>query len=321
MRELKQRLAAELPHLEAALARAADTLPVPARPAATHILNAGGKRLRPFLTVMTARLLGYTGDDIYPLAVTMEMLHAATLLHDDVLDNADTRRGKAAAHTRFGVTATILAGDALLAAANLEVARHNDTRLCACFAEATMQTASGEIMEIAHMGDVAQADTVYTDVVRGKTAWLLRASCTLGALKAGAGDAALAAAGDCGEHLGMAFQLVDDALDFAPEHIIGKPSGGDLREGKLTPPVRMYRDSLDAPARAAFDAAFANGGFSDAEAARIGALICERGFDTATRAIAGDYLHRACAALDILPDGPEKIVLRQMADYIQNRES
>lgn len=321
MRELKHALHTELPHIESALTAALAALPEAARGVAAHILHAGGKRLRPFLTITVARLLGFAGKDIYALAVTMEMLHAATLLHDDVLDNAATRRGKAAAHTQFGITATILAGDALLAAANVEVARHNDTRLCACFATATMQTAAGEILEIQHLGNVHQSDTVYADIVLGKTAWLLRAACMLGAIKAGADTAHIAAAGDYGEYLGMAFQMVDDALDFAPEDLTGKPSGGDLREGKLTPPVRMYRASLNESARAAFDTAIAKGSLGAADAARIGACICQHGFDTATRRIAGEYLDNARAALRLLPDGPEKILLLQMADYVQNRES
>ena len=129
---LKARLALELPPINKALSRAAEGLPHPVRPIARHIFEAGGKRLRPLLTILMARLLGYDKKDIYDLAVTMEMLHAATLLHDDVLDNADTRRGKPAAHTIFNATSTILAGDAMLAHANALVARCGDPRLCLC---------------------------------------------------------------------------------------------------------------------------------------------------------------------------------------------
>ena len=146
---LKARLALELPPVNAALERAAHGLPEPVRPVALHIFEAGGKRLRPLLVVLTARLLGYERADIYDLAVTMEMLHAATLLHDDVLDNAASRRGKPAAHTIFDVTPTILAGDALLAQANALVAGFGDPRLSLCFSEATSRTAAGEILEIA----------------------------------------------------------------------------------------------------------------------------------------------------------------------------
>ena len=320
MHELKKRLAVELPHIEAALLATMETVPGPARPVAQHIFAAGGKRLRPFLTVIIARLLGCAKDSVYRLAVSMEMLHAATLLHDDVLDAADTRRGKAAAHTLFGVTQTILAGDALLAAANQVVAEHGDARLSSCFAEATARTAAGEILEIEYLRRVEQAPCVYDDMVRGKTAWLLRASCAMGALKAQADEQCIEAAGTYGEYLGMAFQMVDDALDFAPAHVTGKPTGGDLREGKFTPPVRLYRESLSGEARAAFDAAFSTGSFTEVEAERIGAAIRQGGFDVETRRMAGAFLQQGLESLALLPDGPERVVLRQMADYIQNRE-
>ena len=118
MIQLKARLALELPGINRALNKAVDTLPEPVRPVARHIFDAGGKRLRPLLTVLTARLLGHEAKSIQDLAITLEMLHAATLLHDDVLDNAVSRRGKPAAHTLFDVSSVILAGDALLAGAN-----------------------------------------------------------------------------------------------------------------------------------------------------------------------------------------------------------
>ena len=137
---LKARLALELPPINAALERAAQGLPEPVRPVARHIFEAGGKRLRPLLTVLTARLLGYERADIYDLAVTMEMLHAATLLHDDVLDNAVSRRGKPAAHTLFEVTPTILAGDALLAEAKSAAERARAQALQSAHQEAAQAT-------------------------------------------------------------------------------------------------------------------------------------------------------------------------------------
>ena len=285
-----------------------------------YSLTAGGKRLRPLLTILMARLLGYDKKDIYDLAVTMEMLHAATLLHDDVLDNADTRRGKPAAHTIFNATSTILAGDAMLAHANALVAQCGDPRLCLCFSEATSRTAAGEILEIAAQHQVETTAEEYEEIIRGKTAWLIRASCQLGALRAGADDALVEAAAAYGENIGMAFQIVDDALDFAPQSVTGKPSGGDVREGKLTPPLRMYRDSLDDAARAAFDQAFNDASFTDSDAERIADGIRAAGFDQATRMAAEGYLDKARAALATLPSGPEQDILQQMADYVRDRK-
>ncbi len=316
---LHQRLAQELAPVNAALGRAAQRLPEPVRPVARHILEAGGKRLRPFLTVLMARLLGDRGQRIYDLAVTMEMLHAATLLHDDVLDDAANRRGKPAAHTRFGVAQTILAGDALLAGANAQVADFGDPRLCRCFSTATSETAAGEILEIAAQHRVDVSAEEYAAIVRGKTAALIAASCELGALAAGAAPDAVAAAAAYGENLGMAFQIVDDALDFAPEAETGKPTGGDVREGKLTPPLRLYRLQLSENERAAFDAAFVCGMMSEADASGISARVRAGGFDRQAREEAGTYLETARAALLLLPDAPERRVLQEMTDYVRDR--
>jgi len=317
---LKARLALELPSINAALNRAAKALPEPVQPVAQYIFDAGGKRLRPFLTVLTARLLGYRQADVYDLAITLEMLHAATLLHDDVLDNATNRRGKAAAHTVFEIPPTILAGDALLAQANAQVAAFGDTRLTRCFSEATSQTAAGEILEIAAQRRVDVSAEEYADIVRGKTAWLIRASCQMGALLAGGDATQVTAAADYGESLGMAFQMVDDAIDFAPESITGKPTGGDAREGKLTPPLRLYRLSLPATEQTAFDAAFTCGLITEKDAIDIAGRIRKAGFDTLTRQDAEGYLAAARAALEKLPDGSERELMRQMADYVRDRQ-
>ena len=320
MIQLKARLALELPGINRALNKAVDTLPEPVRPVARHIFDAGGKRLRPLLTVLTTRLLGNGSKNIQDLAITLEMLHAATLLHDDVLDNAVSRRGKPAAHTLFDVSSVILAGDALLAGANALVANYGDTRLTRCFSEATSRTAAGEILEIAAQRRVDSSSADYEDMVRGKTAWLIRAACEMGALAAGADDASVAAAAAYGENLGMAFQMVDDALDFAPESVTGKPTGGDVREGKLTPPLRLYRDSLSAEERSAFDAAFCAGLMTEADAASIAESIRQAGYDDAVRRQADEFLDAARQALETLPDRPERELMRQMADYVRDRK-
>ncbi|MBO4300780.1 MAG: polyprenyl synthetase family protein [Desulfovibrio sp.] len=316
---LKARLALELPAINNALFRAVNLLPEPARPVARHILEAGGKRLRPMLLVLTARLLGRDDAKIKELAITLEMLHAATLLHDDVLDNALTRRGKPAAHTLFSVPGVILAGDALLAGANALVAEWNDSRLSLCFSQATSHTAAGEILEIASQRHVDMTAGEYEEMVRGKTAWLIRAACQMGALAAGAVAHQVEAAAAYGENVGMAFQLVDDALDFAPESVTGKPTGGDVREGKFTPPLRFYRESLNDAERLAFDAAFCGGLMTDADVAHISDSIRAAGFDVRVRQQAEAYLDVARQALEAFPDRPEREMLCQMADYVRDR--
>jgi len=317
---LHTRLAAELPAISHALDQAVSALPASAQTLVRHILKAGGKRLRPFLTVLFARLWGYRDNDIYSLAASMEMLHAATLLHDDVLDEAVTRRGKPAAHMLFGVVPAILAGDALLSHASRLVAGYGDCRLTVCFAEATARTAAGEIQEIDCQRRVDQPPEVYDEIITNKTAWLIRASCETGALRAGADQRGLDLTAQYGLQLGMAFQLVDDALDFAPPEKTGKPSCGDLREGKLTPPLRLYREHLAPAERAAFDAAFCAGSLDDAAVQAIGARIRELGFDARSRQLADAHLEKARVALNGLPDAPEHAMLECMIAYVRDRE-
>ncbi|MDR2745184.1 MAG: polyprenyl synthetase family protein [Desulfovibrio sp.] len=320
MKKLEAALAAELPRINAALAAEAEELPAPVRAIARHILDAGGKRLRPFLTLLFARLFDAAGEERYRLAITLELLHAATLLHDDVLDNALSRRGKPAAHTVFDVPAVILGGDALLSHANAIVASFGDTRMTRCFSEATSSTAGGEILEIAARGRTDISRQEYENMARGKTAWLIRAACEMGALAAGTDEAGIRAATVYGENLGMAFQLVDDALDFAPEEITGKPTGGDAREGKFTPPLRLYRQSLAEEERAAFDADFTRGLMTENEAAAVARRIRQAGYDAQTRAEAQRYLHAALAALRDMPDTAELYLLRELCVYVRERE-
>lgn len=316
---LKARLALELPSINAALDEVLATLPPPALPAARHTIKAGGKRLRPALTLLAARLFGSSDPAVYRLAATLEMLHAATLMHDDVIDNAATRRGRPAAHAVFGTTETILAGDALLSVANDCVAGYGNPRLCTIFSRATYETAAGEILELDAMHNVGLSAQAYEDIIRGKTACLIRSACEMGAVFAGADEAGVEALRRFGENVGMAFQMVDDALDCAPESATGKPTGGDLREGKLTPPLRFYRESLDEAGRRDFDRKFAGGSFTQQESAEICAVVREKGFDVRTRRLAERFLDEARAALECLPDRPERDILREMADYVRDR--
>lgn len=318
--KLKDAIAAELAPINRALAQALNELPAPARPVARHIFDAGGKRLRPFLTTRVARLFGHAGDDIYRLAITMEMLHGATLLHDDVLDNAPQRRGRPAAHTVFPPASAILAGDALLAGANAIVVSFELPALSQAFSRATSETAAGEILEISQLGRVDVSHEEYLEMARGKTGWLLAECCRMGAILAGADERGQKAAMDYGMHLGLAFQIVDDVLDFASSEITGKPTGGDAREGKFTPPLRLYRASLNEGARAEFDKAFTAGEIDEAEAAKIAAKIRELGIDRKARAEAENCLEKAREALAQMPQNAENEILFLLTEYVARRE-
>ncbi len=312
-------LRSEEPRIHAELQLQTAALPDLVRPVAAHTLNAGGKRLRPLLTVFMSKLLGCGHPDIYTLAAAIEFFHVATLMHDDFLDHAATRRGKAAAHAEFSPKEAILGGDAMLAHAARMVAGLNNTRLSRCFAEAVLQTATGEIAEFANQGNCDLDHATYLAIITGKTAWSLRAACELAAIRAGGSDGQIASAAAFGLELGIAFQIVDDALDIAPADTIGKPAGGDLREGKCTPLVRFYRDELTPEADAAFTAAFTAGTFTDAEIAAVIAAMRAAGCEKKTRALADAHLERAEKALSTLPAGARRDTLAMVPEFIRTR--
>lgn len=297
---------------------AIEELPQPVRPVAAHILKAGGKRLRPLLTILFARLNGYTANDIYRLAASMELLHAATLLHDDILDNAATRRGQPAAHTIFGLAKTILAGDALLAHGNLIVASFERADLVDCYARATMETASGEILEMDMLGMGDLPASSYRTMAAAKTAALIGHACSLGARMGNASKSSEKSAQAYGNQLGLAFQFVDDMLDFAPENQTGKPAGGDLREGKMTPPLRLYRQSLSEEERTNFDKAFAAHDFNEEQISQI--CECVTPFIPEAFKEADACLEKARLALTLVPGGEEKGLLNDLTEYVRNRK-
>lgn len=319
MLELKRSLTLEQPRINDVLARYTAELPPGARPVAEHVFRSGGKRLRPLLTLLTGRALGCRDEGLYVLGAAIEMLHAATLLHDDILDNAELRRGKPAAHTVFGATQAILAGDAMLSKALLMVAAFGDARLNDSVSLAVMHTAEGEISEFDSLRDADLSHENYLRVIIGKTAWMLRASCELGAFLAGASPELCRAAAGFGHELGIAFQIVDDALDYAPSADTGKPSGGDLKEGKMTPPLLLYLASLPQDRREDLKNRFASGDFSSQELAGISNAIYEQGFASKAKDIAERHLAKAESSLALFPFSKEQVVLRQMLSYIKSR--
>lgn len=294
-------------------------LPEAAKPVAAHILEAGGKRLRPLLALLFARLFGNEDEEVRRLASSMEMLHAATLLHDDVLDNAERRRGKPAAHTVYNTATAILAGDALLAQGNAIVASFKKPELVDCFSRATVQTAAGEIMEMQSLRNPCLSLQSYVEIAKGKTACLIAQSCALGALAADAEAEVVERCASFGENLGIGFQIVDDALDFAPQSQTGKPQGGDLREGKMTPPLYFYRQSLPEKKREDFDRAFSSSSFSAGQISEL----CQSCSDFIKPALelADSYLKKAGNILKDLPDKPQRAILAQIVDYVRDRNN
>lgn len=318
-------LAKERPAINRAVDSLTNSLPEHVRPAAAYALGSGGKRLRPLLVVLMARAMGCQDDGVYALGATAELFHVATLLHDDILDNADLRRGRESTHRRFGVPCTLLTADAMFSRAFQALAETGDPRCVSCLCRAVIGTVDGEIMEIDNQGRTNGLEDYYK-IIEGKTAYLLRASCELGAIKANADEARIQAACDYGYNLGMAFQIVDDALDFAPSEKTGKPEGGDILEGKFTPPICYYMESLDPESRNAFRSKFAALSFTEEERAAIVEAVRANGFQERTLRLADTFLDKASNALDrIAPESSQGVravsVLREAVSFVRNRAS
>ncbi|MGN1038603.1 MAG: polyprenyl synthetase family protein [Mailhella sp.] len=307
--------------VNSALTKELEAMPAPLRDIAGHVLLAGGKRLRPLMTLASARLFGAEGPELYELAVIPEMIHVATLLHDDVLDGASSRRGKASAHVLYDVPRAILAGDALLAAASHKTASFGIPALLECVSQSVLMTAAGETHEIALQRSLSHSFQEYVDIIAGKTGWLIRGSCRLGALYAGASSEDVEAVSDYGLNLGIAFQMVDDALDFADEAVTGKPCAGDLEEGKFTPPIMKYLEFLPRCDRENFCEKFRTGRFSPEERMSIAADIRRLGFDAEARAMADEYLDKASQSLDKLPQRCEQKLFREALEFVRSRKS
>lgn len=203
-----------------------------------HIIKSGGKRVRPVLTILTARLCGYKEDGHIPYAAIVEFIHTATLLHDDVVDNAQTRRGSSTANTLWGNEPSVLVGDFLFSK-SFELMTHNgNPEILKVMSEATTALAEGEILELLKTCDAETEEAEYFEIIRNKTASLFSAACETGAILGRVKQAERFALKDFGYSLGMAFQLTDDVLDYVSyDAVLGKRVGTDLKEGKVTLPL------------------------------------------------------------------------------------
>lgn len=311
-----------VPEIESHLAREIEGLNSIVAPLARHVLFSGGKRLRPILCMLTAAGLGYSEERALPLACSLELAHSATLLHDDVLDGAELRRGATAAHLSFGTTETILAGDALLALANKIVTSYNSITLVSCLSETIYQTATGEILEIEKMKDTSLSEQEYLEIIIGKTGYLMQTCCQSSAILAESDSDLEEAAKTFGLNLGIAFQLIDDAMDYTKtEDLTGKPLGGDLREGKLTLPLIFFLQSLQEEEQQDVLTKIKEKRLPQEEEKWIIDQIYNRHFSQKTREEAMFYLQKASGALSLFPSNQAREFLREMIDFIRDRDS
>ncbi|MDD4952015.1 MAG: polyprenyl synthetase family protein [Desulfovibrionaceae bacterium] len=319
MKDLRSYFNHEVPRVGGFLERETAGLDGLVREVARHVLLAPGKRIRPILTILMARAFGYEGDAL-PLACALEILHSATLLHDDILDGANLRRGLPAAHTVFGNTETILAGDVLLALANRLGAGYDIPRINYLLAEGIMATAEGEIREIAFLSDPAADRKTYLEIIVGKTAKLIETACRCGAVLGGASRDREDAAGEFGLNLGIAFQLVDDALDYAEASSdTGKPEGGDLREGKVTLPLIYLLEAMDRAEAGALLSRLRAKSVGPDDVREVLRRVREAGLAERTRDKAAEYVARARQALSRLSGCRETDILAQAAEFVLTR--
>ncbi|MFT8242445.1 polyprenyl synthetase family protein [Roseomonas sp. BN140053] len=282
---------------------------------AAHLVAAGGKRLRPLLTLAAARLCGYRGDRHVGLAACVEFIHTATLLHDDVVDESALRRGQASANALFGNKASVLVGDFLFARAFQLMTQDGSLRVLEILSSASATIAEGEVLQLVTQNDTATTQEQYLQVIEGKTAALFAAATEVGAVVADRPAEDAAALATYGRALGMAFQLVDDALDYsASQAALGKTVGDDFREGKITLPVLLAFEGGTEEERAYWRRVLEDRDQRDGDLEHALELMHRHGTLDATVARARDYGRAATDALGRFPDGPER---RALADIVE----
>lgn len=283
---------------------------------ASHLLFSGGKRLRPLLLIHSARLCGYEAGREIEFSTIFEYLHAATLLHDDVVDGADLRRGRPAAHTKWEAPQVVLTGDFLLARALNLAARTRKPDLISVIARITQEMSQGEIDQLSWKGSTELTEAQYLKIIERKTAVLIEGATRSGAILADADADTETALKDFGYHIGMAFQMADDLLDYtATAEQLGKNPGADMREGKLTLPLLYAMDQADANEREWMCAAMGDTEFDPEKFESLKEKLVRLGGLKYTQDRAQYHVDRAKACLDRFPDNDSKTLLNLIADY------
>lgn len=285
-----------------------------------HLVEAGGKRLRPMLTLAAARLMGYPGNYHIHLAATVEFIHTATLLHDDVVDESRQRRGRPTANLLWDNKSSVLVGDYLFARSFQLMVEPGNMRTLEILANASATIAEGEVLQLTAAQDLGTDEAVYLQVVRGKTAALFSAATEVGGVIAGADEVQVKALFDYGDALGIAFQIVDDILDYGGATMtIGKNVGDDFRERKLTLPVIKAVAAADPAERAFWTRTIEAGDQREGDLEHALHLLAHHRAIEAARADAMGWAGRAKDALSLLPDHPIRGMLSDLADFVVSR--
>ena len=285
-----------------------------------HLVEAGGKRLRPLLTLAAARLCGYQGEDHLKLAATVEFIHTATLLHDDVVDESARRRGRPTANLLWDNKSSVLVGDYLFARSFQLMVETGSLRVLDILANASAVIAEGEVLQLTAAASLATSEAVYMQVIRGKTAALFAAATEVGGVIAGAPEEQVDALRDYGDALGVAFQITDDLLDYGGTSLgLGKDVGDDFRERKMSLPVIRAVAAADGAEREFWTRVIAKGDQRDGDFETARGLMLRHGALEGVRETALAHAARARAALAPLPDRPLARDLGDLADFVVSR--
>ena len=283
--------------------------------ASAHLIKAGGKRIRPGFALLAARMYMTSLERAIPLAVTLELIHMASLVHDDVIDNSETRRGADTVKKRWGNRMSIYAGDYILARSLAVVNEYNRPDVVDVLADASMRICEGEIKQMLSCYDVEQGLKDYLRRIQCKTALLISVSCQLGAMISAAPPQEIEALKKYGYYVGMTFQITDDILDLvADEKTLGKPTGNDIRQGIITLPVIYALRFL--PDRYKFKTMLSQPDIYRSETANIINMVVESGGIEYAYEVSRKYAYLAQQQLLLLPDKPEKQILSDIADFI-----
>jgi octaprenyl-diphosphate synthase len=287
---------------------------------AEYLREGGGKRIRPSLLLLSAHMLGYSGPSAIRLGTVVEMVHTATLVHDDIIDDADRRRGRPSANTAWGNEKCVLAGDWLYMQAFRVALEEKNLRVLDLLIGLTQQMVEGELLQIQKLGK-AVSEAEYYDLIYRKTACLFAVSMRLGALLAGASEAVETSLAAYGRAVGLAFQIVDDVLDLtSTEEVLGKPVASDLREGKATLSVIHSADHGTAADRQAIQRVLDDRSFERVSREKIQGILVRNGSVDYAMSIAGRYAKQSLQALAPLPDSEFKRALLWLPDFVVARD-
>jgi octaprenyl-diphosphate synthase len=320
--ELLLEIGEEVAQVEAELARQVSNRVAMVTKVGSHTLEAGGKRLRPAFVSLSARATGldFEPDRSRKLGACMEMIHMATLIHDDVIDNSPTRRGKDTASAIYGNTASILSGDVLLAKAMMLLAMDGDLSIIRTVSESVVDMAEGEVRELETRGNFDLPESDHLVILEMKTASFIQCCCEVGAIMTNAPLSVRQALRSYGYHVGMAFQIVDDLLDYRGDKAkTGKPLATDFREGQATLPLIYLRSMLTENEAQVARSKFGNG-ISDDEVRMIADWMDTRGAFSAAEKAARAHVDQALECLAHLPETPTRDLLQAVAEYVVRRQ-